>query len=151
MKTKILQKTKPFIYDLLLLADETIEAINKYFDNSEIYGIIELDHKLVGLYALYELTSEEIEIKNIAVAEEFQGKGIGTFLLKDAIEKSKQKGYKTIIIGTAETSTYQLKLYQCIGFKIFGIKKDFFLENYIEPIFENGLLLKDMIMLKMEL
>jgi ribosomal protein S18 acetylase RimI-like enzyme len=71
--------------------------------------------------------------------------------LKDAIEKSKQKGYKTIIIGTAETSIYQLNLYQRIGFQRFGIKKDFFLENYTKPIFENSILLRDMIMLKMEL
>ena len=150
MKTRFLHKEEPFIYDLLLLADETIEAINKYFDDSEIYGI-ELDQKLVGLYALYELNNEEIEIKNIAVSEEFQGKGIGTFLLKDAIEKSKQKGYKTIIIGTAETSIHQLRLYQQVGFQRFSIKKAFFLENYVELIFENGILLKDMIMLKMEL
>lgn len=150
MITRLLHKEEPFIYDLLLLADETLEAINKYITDSEIYGA-EIDHKLVGIYALYELNKDEIEIKNIAVLEDFQGKGIGTFLLKDAIEKSKQKRYKTIIIGTAETSTYQLKLYQQIGFQIFGIKKDFFLENYTEPIFENGILLKDMIMLKMEL
>jgi ribosomal protein S18 acetylase RimI-like enzyme len=148
--TRLLHKEQPFTYELLLLADETVEAINKYFADSEIYGI-EIDGELVGLYALYELNKEEIEIKNIAVSEGFQGKGIGTFLLKDAIEKSKQKGYKTIIIGTAETSIYQLNLYQRIGFQRFGIKKDFFLENYTEPIFENSILLRDMIMLKMEL
>ena len=150
MTTKLLQKDEPIPCELLLLADETIEAINKYIADSEIYGI-EIDHNLAGIYALYELSEDDVEIKNIAVSKVLQGKGLGTFLLKDAIAKSKQKGYKNIFIGTAETSVYQLKLYQRIGFQRFGIRKNFFLKNYSEPIFEDGILLKDMIMLKIEL
>ena len=150
MTTKLLQKDEPIPYELLLLSDETVEAINKYITDSEIYSL-EIEDISVGIYALYELNKDEIEIKNIAVSEDFQRKGIGMFLLQDAIERAKKKGYKTIIIGTAETSVYQLKLYQRAGFQQFDIKKDFFLENYVEPIFEDGILLKDMIMLKMEL
>jgi hypothetical protein len=34
---RLLEKDKKIPYDLLLLADETIEAINKYIQQSDIY------------------------------------------------------------------------------------------------------------------
>ena len=96
MTTKLLQKDEPIPYKLLLLADETVEAINKYITKSEIYGL-EIEDILVGTYAFYELSKDEIEIKNIAVLEGFQGKGFGTFLLKDAIERAKKRAIKIFL------------------------------------------------------
>lgn len=136
-------------YDLLLLADETKEAINKYIKDSEIF-ILKNAKKIIAIYVLQKVSKDTIEIKNIAVDRNYQGQGLGKFLLRDAIHKAKEKEFKTIIIGTGNASK-QLYLYQKEGFEVFDIKKDFFLENYPEPIYENGILLKHMIMLKVEL
>ena len=78
-----------------------------------------------------------------------QGQGIGKLLLRDATVKA--KGFKKIIIGTGDAAIKQLYLYQKEGFEIFDIKKRFFLDNYPGPIYENGIQLKHMIMLKKEL
>lgn len=134
-------------YDLLLLADETIEAINKYIFDSDLY-IVEQEDKVIAIYALYSLNHNEIEIKNIAVDKAFQAQGIGRFLLQDATIRAKEMNYKTIIIGTADTAVKQLRLYQEAGFEQFEIKKDFFRTNYAVPIVEVGLQLKDMVMLR---
>ena len=67
-------------YDLLLLADETIEAIDKCIEDSEIY-ILEKQQKILGVYVLQFIDKRSVEIKYIAVDEKFQGQGIGTFLL----------------------------------------------------------------------
>lgn len=134
-------------YDLLLLADETIEAINKYIFDSDLY-IVEQEDKVIAIYALYSLNHNEIEIKNIAVDSAFQGQGIGRFLLHDAIIKGKAMKYKTIIIGTADTAVKQLRLYREVGFEKFEIKKGFFINNYPAPIIEDGIQLKDMVMLR---
>jgi ribosomal protein S18 acetylase RimI-like enzyme len=45
----------------------------------------------------------------------------------------------------------QLALYQKVGFKKIGVRKSFYVENYPEPIFEKGVQLRDMIVLKKEL
>jgi ribosomal protein S18 acetylase RimI-like enzyme len=136
-------------YNLLLLADETVEAIDKYITDSEIF-ILKKEDQIVALYVLQKVGNDEAEIKNIAVDEPFQGQGIGKFLLKDAACKAKERGFKTLIIGTgtADVAAKQLNLYQKEGFKVFDIKKDFFTMNYPEPIYENGKILKDMVMLK---
>ena len=141
-----LLKDEKIPYDLLLLADETIEAIDKYIKDSEIY-IFESAKKIIAIYVLQVISKDKIEIKNIAVDRKYQGQGIGKFLLRDAANKAKEKGFKTIIIGTGDASK-QLYLYQKEGFEIYGIKKNFFINNYTEPIYENGILLKHMIMLK---
>lgn len=147
---RLLEKEKPIPYDLLLLADETIEAINKYIHQSDIY-VLERDNRIIAVFALQTISNDTVEIKNIAVYTALQGQGIGQRLLKDAINLAKEKGFKEIIIGTGDAGIQQLYLYQKVGFEIYDIKHRFFLDNYPEPIFENGIQLKHMVMLRKEL
>lgn len=56
-----------------------------------------------------------------------QGKGIGSFLIENVIQKAKDSGYKLVRIATANSSVRQLQLYQKLGFELAEIKKDFFL------------------------
>ncbi len=145
-----LRKDEKIPYDLLLLADETREAIDKYIFDSDIY-VLEQEDKIIAIYVLQSMNKNEVEIKNIAVITGCQGQGIGKLLLRDASFKAKGKGFKTIIIGTGDAGIKQLYLYQKEGFEVFDIKKSFFIDNYPEPIYENGIQLKHMIMLKKEL
>jgi len=137
-------------YDLLLLADETKEAIDKYIHASDIY-IAESEGEKIAVYALYPVNKEEIEIKNIAVIPPLQGKGIGTRLLEDAEDKARAGGYHFLRIATADAGIRQLKLYQTYGFEMHEILKNFITNNYPEPIFENGIQLKHMIVLRKEI
>jgi len=145
-----LSRDEQIPYDLLLLADETVEAINKYIFDSDIY-VLEQGKRIIGVYALQVINKNEIEIKNVAVATDYQGQGIGRLLLRDSALRAKRNGFKTLIIGTGDAATRQLRLYQKEGFKVFDIKKANFVYNYPEPIYENGIRLRDMIMLKKEL
>ena len=145
-----LGKDEKIPYDLLLLADETRQAIDKYVFDSEIY-VLERENKIIAEYVLQPISSSEIEIKNIAVRTEYQGQGIGKLLLRDATSRAEEKGFKTIIIGTGDVATKQLYLYKKEGFEVFDVKKNFFIDNYSEPIYENEIQLKHMIMLKKEL
>lgn len=147
---RLLEKDEKIPYDLLLLADETIEAIDKYIHQSDIY-VFELENKMIAVFALQTISSDTVEIKNIALDTAFQGQGIGQELLKDAISRAKEKGFKKIIIGTGDAGIKQLYLYQKVGFEIYEIKHRFFINNYPEPIFENGIQLKHMIVLKKDL
>ncbi|WP_141533704.1 GNAT family N-acetyltransferase, partial [Bacillus cereus] len=95
--------------------------------------------------------TETIEIINIAVSEKEQGKGYGKYLLRFAIDYAKKEKYKTIEIGTGNSSLMQLGLYQKCGFRITSVDKDFFLRNYNEEIYENGIQCMDMIRLTQNL
>lgn len=133
-------------YELLLLADPSKDRIDAYLPKSDIYIAAEKE-QTVGVILLFPLNNETIEIKSIAVKPAFQGKGIGSYLLKNAIKIATLKKQKSICIGTANSSTGPLYLYQKPGFKITAIKSYFFIKNYPEPIYENGLQAKDMLIL----
>jgi ribosomal protein S18 acetylase RimI-like enzyme len=147
MTIRKLTKQEAIPYDLLLLADETQEAIDKYAKEGEIY-VLEVNGQLIAAYVLQVVEPEKIEIKNIAVDTHYQGQGIGTFLLRDATNRAREQGFGTILIGTANGAIKQLYLYQKEGFEITAIRKNFFVDHYPKPIFENGILCKHMIMLE---
>ncbi|PKL30065.1 MAG: GNAT family N-acetyltransferase, partial [Spirochaetae bacterium HGW-Spirochaetae-10] len=67
------------------------------------------------------------------------------------IEWAQKNGSRSIVIGTGNSSLTQLSLYQKLGFRMDHIIKDFFTDNYSEPIVENGLLCRDMVVLKRDL
>jgi ribosomal protein S18 acetylase RimI-like enzyme len=134
-------------YELLLLADPSITVINEYLKLSDIF-VAKQNEKIIGVIVVLPLTAETAEIKNIAVDPEFQGKGIGSFLIEQVVQTALFNNQKNICIGTANSSIGQLYLYQKLGFEITEIKRNFFLENYTEPIYENGIQAKHMIVLK---
>ncbi|WP_379134036.1 GNAT family N-acetyltransferase [Paenibacillus sp. sgz500958] len=145
-----LQSNEALPIDLILLADPEEEVIHTYMTRSKCYvGVI--DGEIIGIYLLLSTRPNTMEIVNIAVHENFQGKGIGKKLIEHALMTTKDLGYKTLEIGTGNSSIGQLYLYQKCGFRIIGIDKDFFIRHYKDPIFENGLQCKDMIRMQINL
>ncbi|GAL86722.1 acetyltransferase [Sporocytophaga myxococcoides] len=140
-----LDKNAIIPYDLLLLADPSKDLIEQYIKLSDIY-IARQNEEAVGVIALFPLTPDAVEIKNVAVRPEFQGKGLGSYLIENAINTAVHNKQKSICIGTANSSVGQLYLYQKHGFEITEIKKDFFINNYPESIYENGIQAKHMVL-----
>ncbi len=137
-------------YDLLLIADETIEGINKYLFDSDVY-VAKIEKETVGVFCLFPIDKETIEVKNIAIVTEKQSNGIGSRLLKEIETIARKEKYKTVIVGTADCGFRQINFYEKNGYIQYDVKKNFFLEVYSEPIFENGIMLKDMVMLKKDI
>ena len=54
--------------------------------------IIQLDSKDIGFYNGCNLEDGSYEIGNICILPEYQGKGIGTHVLKDILQEHKQQG-----------------------------------------------------------
>lgn len=133
-------------YDLLLLADETTEAIDRYIFQSDIY-LLQDGTENIAVMALYKNNETELEIKNIAVTETYRSKGIGSILIDKAKEIARKNHYKKLSVGTSDTGFQQIRFYEKNGFLKTGIRKDFFIENYPSPIYENGLQMRDMVLL----
>jgi ribosomal protein S18 acetylase RimI-like enzyme len=144
------QENEQIPYDLLLLSDDTIEAINKNLHNGELF-IGKIIQKTVAAFVLKVVKKDTIEIRNIAVIEELQGKGIGTILLDYIKIIAKKRNFETLLVGTCDQCIKEIAFYRKSGFDITDVRKNFFIDNYREPIFENGVQIKDMIMLSMDL
>lgn len=148
---RLLAPHEPIPYHLLLLADPSKEMINSYLSLSKVF-IAETEGQIQGVIVIYSNPNHEVEIKNIAVEESLHGKGIGTFLIKNAIQLCRQEGVKKMYIGTANSSIGQLYLYQKLGFNIEEIRNNYFINHhYPQPIFENGIQAKHLIMLSQKL
>lgn len=140
---KIADKKKNL--DLLLLADPEEEAIDKYIDNCEVFEFYYRDI-LIGQGAVMELSSTVYEIKNFAIYEKFHNCGYGKILINLLCEKYLESfKNKDIIVGTSEQG---VGFYKKCGFQFSHIVKNFFITNYKQPIFENGIQCKDMFYLK---
>lgn len=130
---------------LLLLADPEEEAIDKYINDCEIF---EFYHKdiLIGQGAIMQLSSTTYEIKNLAIYEKFHNCGYGKILI-NLLCKKYLESFKNIeiLVGTSEQG---VGFYKKCGFQFSHIIKDFFITNYKQPIFENGIQCKDMFYLK---
>jgi len=131
---------------LLLLADEAIEAIERYIDACDVYTLNHND-AVVGVVALHHNDPNELEIKNIAVAEGYQGNGLGAYMLAVVEQIGRAAHYRRLVVGTA-TVGRQLKFYRKNGFREYNMRKNFFVENYPYPVFEGEEMLLDMVMLE---
>jgi len=151
-KITLLSPGSALPFDLLLLADETAEAIEKYIHESDVYMVCKVGRSQpVAVFALYKVDDVEVEIKNIAVAEALQGQSIGSYLVGEIKGIARAQNFRRIIVGTTDQGLREIRFYERNGFKRYGIRKDFFVENYPEPIYENGTRLRDMVMLAFDL
>lgn len=145
-----LNKGEKIPYHLLLLADPSKELIDEYLKQSDVFTARQ-NNQTIGVIVLFPLTTETVEIKNVAVKPEFQGQGIGSYLIDNVIQVALSNKKRSICIGTANSSIGQLLLYQKLGFEITDIIRHFFTTNYAEPIYENGIQAKHMLVLTRQL
>ena len=93
------ENKKQFI-DLLLLADEQENMIDKYLPGGDLFALYDDDLKSVCV--VVPINSETCELKNIATYEKYQGKGYGRALI-NYISDFYQNDYQTMLVGTGET------------------------------------------------
>lgn len=143
---KVIDNKKQFL-DLLLLADEQENMIDKYLPSGDLFALYDDDLKSVCV--VVPINSETCELKNIATYVKYQGKGYGRALMNFIIDFYR-KDFKTMLVGTGETPTI-LYFYESCGFEQSYRVKNFFTNNYDHPMFEGDIQLVDMIYFKRNL
>ncbi len=145
MQIKEITTNKADYMDILLIGDEDEKMINKYIEQSTIFALYE-NKGLTSVCAVITIDNETIEIKNLATYPEYQNRGYASALINFICNKYKTN-YKYLILGTGENNK-TLKFYKKRGFQETHRLKNFFIDNYEHPIFEEGTQLVDMIYLK---
>lgn len=135
------------LWDLLLLADPSIEAIEEYLAESEVFTATQ-SGEVCGMCVLKQQQEQEYEIMNIAVPLDKQGRGIGMRLLEHVKAHLSGRGGIELKICTGNTSADQIRLYEKGGFTRVGIVPGYFTQKYPEPIYENGELCEDLAVLR---
>lgn len=83
------------------------------------------DKKIIG-YILIFTSFEDADILNIAVKDEFQGKGLGELLLKQGIKEAYVKGCRFIHLEVRVSNVKAYRLYKKMNFKEVRIRKNYY-------------------------
>lgn len=131
---------------LLLLADPDESMIDQYVVKGELFVLFD-DHIPVCTAVVVKLSDSECELKNIATDEKSKHRGFATKMLNHLFHLY-QKKFSAMFVGTSES---MVGFYNKFGFVYSHTVKNFFIDNYPEPIFEDGIQCIDMIYLKKDL
>lgn len=140
--TEITCDKKQFL-PLLLVGDESEAMIDRYLDHGRLF-VGYLGNTPIAVVVVTAIDADTVEVKNLAVDEKHRCKGIGHAMLRhvETIYPAKD-----IILGTGETPS-TLRFYESCGFMPYDRIPDFFTDNYPRPIIEEGITLKDMLLLR---
>jgi GNAT superfamily N-acetyltransferase len=84
------------------------------------------------------------------VADGSRGRGIGRRALAFAARWAREAGADRLTVGTADSSLDAIRFYERVGFGRSGVRPAFF-DAYPEPIWEDGVRARDMIMFELRL
>ncbi|HQQ67768.1 MAG TPA: GNAT family N-acetyltransferase [Candidatus Cloacimonadota bacterium] len=146
MIEQVAENKKQYL-DLLLLADEQEDMIDRYLDASDVFAIF--DDDLKSICCVVSVDADTYELKNIATHAKDQGRGYGSTLIHHIFDYYKGS-FKTMLVGTGETPAI-LSFYEGLGFQRSHRLKNFFTDNYDHPLFDADIQLIDMIYLKKDL
>ena len=141
------KENKKRYLDLLLLADEQEDMIDRYLDKGRMYVLD--DNGVKSECVVTDEGNGVLEIKNIATIPDYQGKGYAKVLI-DFVVKKYCDQYTVLQVGTGD-SPLTIPFYEKCGFVRSHIVPNFFTDNYDHPIFECGVKLVDMIYLQRRL
>ncbi len=144
---KLITDHKKQFLDLLLLADEQEDMIDKYLPHGDLFALYDGDLKSVCV--VVGVNGDTCELKNIATYAKDQCKGYGRALIEFVCEFYKSD-YQTMLVGTGESPAI-MSFYERSGFESSHRIKNFFTDNYDHPMFDGGIQLVDMIYLKKDL
>lgn len=130
--------------ELLFIADPEEAALKAYLADSRIFEYTQ-GGEVLGVAALFELPDGSLELKNIAVSPQAQRRGVGSALIRMVKHCA---GVRRLIVGTADASSEALAFYERNGFNRFGTIPNFFVEHYSQPVYDNGRLCRDMVLLE---
>lgn len=94
----------------------SVEDIAKEYDQIHL-GCFDDDHCVVGVLVLKHVNSDSVKMRQVAVSEHCQSKGIGKFMVQASEEVAKLRNYKKIELSARSNAIpfYDKQGYQKVG------------------------------------
>lgn len=87
--------------------------------------VMTLDKKIIG-YGIVMLSPGEAHILNICVGPDYQKKGLGRYLLRYILKKSKHTDIDMVLLEVRRSNAAAQQLYQSEGFHELGVRKAYY-------------------------
>ena len=98
---------------------------NSMESDNTIYIVAKENNNVAGYAGMY-LSFEEGNITNVAVNPLSRRKGIGEKIVRVILNRAYEKGVRDVFLEVRETNSVAIALYEKIGFKEEGIRKNFY-------------------------
>ena len=90
-----------------------------------VFIVYEKNDAILG-YCGYYGVLDEAEITNVAVHPDMRNRGIGRDMVSALLSKASKAGIKRVLLEVRESNDSAIHLYEELGFKKLGIRKDFY-------------------------
>lgn len=87
--------------------------------------VVTLDDQIIG-YGIVMLSPGEAHILNICIDPEYQGRGLGRYLLRHLVRKSNQTDIDMVLLEVRRSNASAQLLYQSEGFHELGVRKAYY-------------------------
>lgn len=133
-------------------AEDSTAELDAYIDAGEVLVAIATDGVVAHLQ-LIDTGEDTSEIKNMAVAAAYRGRGIGRRLIDAAIDLALANEHSTLAVATAAADVGNLRFYQLAGFRIRTVERDAFTPatGYAAGTIIDGIRLRDRVWLDLDL
>jgi len=91
------------------------DELLKAFKSASILTVLELEGQLIG-YQISTTSAWGAHLARLAVHPNWQGKGIGGFLVSELMHQVKRRGHQRLTVNTQEDNLQSLSLYRHLGF-----------------------------------
>jgi len=139
--------------DLFELAEDSASQLDIYIADGEVLVALTNDQIVGHLQLIAAVDGESMEIKNMAVRPQQQGRGIGRALVLAALELARNWGSRRVSVATAAADVGNLRFYQRLGFRMTRVERDAFMPatGYTKPVDIDGITLRDRVWFDLEL
>jgi len=138
-------------YDILLMADPEREKVDAYLSTSDCF-VATSKGLTVGVIVVEKQSDTSAEIRNLAVDESFQRRGIARQLIRYVTDKwAPSQKLERLVIRTGTSAPGPFMLYQQEGFDLINVEYDYFPCHYREPIYENGVQCRHQLIMEKDL
>lgn len=92
---------------------------------------------VVAGYTVFWAVTDQGELGNVAVAEEYRGRGIGRKLVEAVLARAGDRGVREVFLEVRKSNACAQNLYKTFGFFEVGKRKNY----YLQPV-EDALVMK---------
>jgi ribosomal protein S18 acetylase RimI-like enzyme len=119
-------------------SDEQMEKWNNnltitrdYIEENLVFNLID-ENQIIGYYSYLRLENNQVKIDNLFILPEYIGKGFGSFLMNDFLERMRNEKHQKIILDSEPNAE---QFYKKIGFTKIG-EFETSIKNRFMPIME---------------
>jgi ribosomal protein S18 acetylase RimI-like enzyme len=135
--------------ELFELAEDSPAQLDSYLESGRVLVAV-AGRDVVGHLQLVDRDGDRVEVTNMAVRPEWQGRGIGSRLLRAALGLvRRERPRATMLVATATADVGNLRFYQRQGFRMQSVERDAFTPatGYPPGLLVDGVELRDRIWL----